>query len=237
MGHFYGTNLFMAETSTTSGGLDSLLEPTGTIKAAHEKAARAFGSDHTYFVTNGTSTANKIVVQALCAPGDVVLVDRNCHKSHHYGMVLSGAQPYYIDAYPLKEFSMYGGVPLKSIKKALLDMKSEGKLDKARMVLMTFFGPAHPGKINLPGGAIVLPLAILALCALVAGFLETPASLGGIHLWRDWIGDTFGATAAHGHDALSLEILLQGLAAVAALGEFGAAQFWTPVLLQSLFDE
>lgn len=137
MGHFYGTNLFLAETSTTSGGLDSLLEPVGTIKEAHEKAARAFGSDHTYFVTNGTSTANKIVVQAICKPGDVVLVDRNCHKSHHYGMVLGGAQPYYLDAYPLKEYSMYGAVPLKTIKKALLDMKAEGKLDKVRMVLLT----------------------------------------------------------------------------------------------------
>nr|MDJ0944712.1 beta-eliminating lyase-related protein [Kiloniellales bacterium] len=87
MGHFYGTNLFLAETSTTAGGLDSLLEPKSTIKEAHELTARAFGSEHSYFVTNGTSTANKIVVQALCKPGDIVIVDRNCHKSHHYGFV------------------------------------------------------------------------------------------------------------------------------------------------------
>lgn len=137
MGHFYGTNLFLAESSSTAGGLDSLLEPTGTIKEAHEKAARAFGSDRTYFVTNGTSTANKIVVQALCQPGDVVLVDRNCHKSHHYGFVLSGAQPLYVEAYPMMEYSMYGGVPLKTIKQKLLDMKAEGKLNRARMVLLT----------------------------------------------------------------------------------------------------
>ena len=71
MGHFYGTNVFLAESSSTAGGLDSLLEPKSTIKEAHEKAARCFGTDHTYFVTNGTSTANKIVVQALCKPGDV----------------------------------------------------------------------------------------------------------------------------------------------------------------------
>jgi len=137
MGHFYGTNLFMAETSTTAGGLDSLLEPRGTIKEAQDLAARCFGSDHTYFCTNGTSTANKIVVQALCKPGDIVIVDRNCHKSHHYGFVLSGAQPYYVEAYPMKQYSMYGGVPLKTIKQALLDLKAEGKLDKAKMILMT----------------------------------------------------------------------------------------------------
>ena len=62
MGEFYGMNLFMAESSATTGGLDSLLEPTGNIKLAQEKAARAFGADRCYFATNGTSTSNKIVV-------------------------------------------------------------------------------------------------------------------------------------------------------------------------------
>ena len=85
MGHFYGTNLFLAESSATTGGLDSLLEPTGNIKKAQELTARAFGAKRAYFATNGTSTSNKIVVQAICKPGDIVIVDRNCHKSHHYG--------------------------------------------------------------------------------------------------------------------------------------------------------
>jgi arginine decarboxylase len=137
MGEFYGQNLFLAESSATTGGLDSLLEPTGNIKVAQEKAARAFGADRAFFVTNGTSTSNKIVEQALLRPGDIVLVDRNCHKSHHYGMVLAGAQPYYLEAYPMMEYSMYGGVPLRAIKQALLTLKAEGKLDAARMVLLT----------------------------------------------------------------------------------------------------
>ncbi len=63
MGDFYGLNIFLAETSSTTGGLDSLLQPTGPLKAAQEKVARAYGSRHSYFVTNGTSTANKIVMQ------------------------------------------------------------------------------------------------------------------------------------------------------------------------------
>lgn len=137
VGYFYGPNLFLAESSATTGGLDSLLEPRGNIKLACQKAARAFGAEQTYFVTNGTSTANKIVVQALCQPGDIVLVDRNCHKSHHYGMVLSGAQPLYLDAYPLVPYSIYGGVPLQSIKQTLLTLKAEGKLDRVRMLLLT----------------------------------------------------------------------------------------------------
>ena len=137
MGRFYGMNLFLAESSATTGGLDSLLEPTGNIKIAQEKAARAFGADHVFFVTNGTSTSNKMVEQALLAPGDIMLVDRNCHKSHHYGAVLVGALPLYLEAYALPKFSMYGAVPLSSIKKALLDLKAEGKLDRARLLVLT----------------------------------------------------------------------------------------------------
>jgi len=137
MGRFYGMNLFLAESSATTGGLDSLLEPTGNIKQAQEMTARAFGAKRAYFGTNGTSTSNKIVVQAICKPGDIVIVDRNCHKSHHYGFVLSGAQPYYVEAYPLTQYSMYGAVPLRSIKKALLDCKAEGKLDRVKVIDMT----------------------------------------------------------------------------------------------------
>ena len=134
---FYGRNIFLAETSTTSGGLDSLLAPTGSLKQAQVKAARTFGSDHTYFVTNGTSTSNKIVVQALTKPGDVVLIDRNCHKSHHYGLILGGAHPVYLDAYKLPEFAMYGAVPLRTIKRTLLELKAAGRLDAVRMLLLT----------------------------------------------------------------------------------------------------
>lgn len=137
MGQFYGINLFLAESSATTGGLDSLLEPTGNIKRAQEMAARAFGADHVFFVTNGTSTSNKMVLQALIAPGDIVILDRNCHKSHHYGLVLSGAQPVYVEAFPMTEYSMYGAVPLRTIKKALLDLKAEGRLDRVKMVDLT----------------------------------------------------------------------------------------------------
>jgi arginine decarboxylase len=137
MGHFYGTNLFLAESSATSGGLDSLLEPTGNIKKAQELMARAFGAKRAFFATNGTSTSNKIVVQAICKPGDIVIVDRNCHKSHHYGLVLSGAQPYYVEAYPLTQYSMYGAVPLRAIKKALLNCMAQGTLDRVKAVDLT----------------------------------------------------------------------------------------------------
>jgi len=137
MGEFYGPTLFLAESSATTGGLDSLLEPTGNIKRAQDAAARAFGADRVFFVTNGTSTSNKMVHQAILRPGDIVIVDRNCHKSHHYGMVLAGAQPYYVEAFPLTAYSMYGAVPIRAVKKALLDLKAAGRLDQVRMVTLT----------------------------------------------------------------------------------------------------
>ena len=137
MADFYGLEVFLAETSATCGGLDSLLEPTGPLREAQQRAATTFGSRSTFFVTNGTSTANKIVVQALVQPGDIVLVDRNCHKSHHYGLMMAGAMVSYLDAYPLSGYGMYGAVPLREIKARLLALRRAGKLDRVRMLLLT----------------------------------------------------------------------------------------------------
>ncbi|MEQ8423798.1 MAG: ornithine decarboxylase, partial [Cyclobacteriaceae bacterium] len=136
-GEFYGRNLFLAETSSTTGGLDSLLQPTGPLKKAQELASKAFGSKRTYFATNGTSTSNKIVLQALVEPGDVVLIDRDCHKSHHYGMVLAGAYVTYLDSYPLQKYSMYGAVPLKEITERLHVLKNAGRLEHVKMLILT----------------------------------------------------------------------------------------------------
>ena len=136
-GEFYGRNMFLAETSSTIGGMDSLLQPTGPLKKAQEMASEAYGSLRTFFVTNGTSTANKIVLQALVAPGDLVLVDRDCHKSHHYGLVLSGAYPVYLDSYPIEKYSIYGAVPLEQIIEKLLVLRTAGQLEKVKMLLLT----------------------------------------------------------------------------------------------------
>jgi arginine decarboxylase len=137
LGDFYGRNIFLAETSATTGGLDSLLQPTGSIKEAQQYAARAFGSKETFFVTNGTSTSNKIVLQALIRPGDVVLVDRDCHKSHHYGLVMMGAKAVYLDSYPIIDYSMYGAVPLADIKEKLYEFKEAGRLSSVKMLILT----------------------------------------------------------------------------------------------------
>ncbi|MEO1474999.1 MAG: aminotransferase class I/II-fold pyridoxal phosphate-dependent enzyme [Pseudomonadota bacterium] len=137
MGEFYGLNIFLAETSSTSGGLDSLNAPTGTLKEAQDRAAKTWGSMHTYFVTGGTSQSNKAVVQALVTPGDIALIDRNAHKSHHYGLVLGGCNALYLDSYPLEEYAMFGAIPLRAIKEELIKLKKLGRLDRVKVILLT----------------------------------------------------------------------------------------------------
>src|SRR5205809_6511731 len=82
-------------------------------------AAKAFGTLRMYFATNGTSTANKVIFQTLLAPGEKLLLDRNCHKSVHHGVVLSGAHPVYLDSALNKKYGLYGPVPKKTLLKAI----------------------------------------------------------------------------------------------------------------------
>ncbi|ETB59890.1 hypothetical protein YYC_03256 [Plasmodium yoelii 17X] len=134
---FYGVNLFKAESSATCGGLDSLLDPHGSLKEAQIMAARAYGSKYCFFVTNGTSSSNKIVMQALVKPGDIILVDRACHKSHHYGFVLCQALPCYLDPYPVSRYGIYGAIPIYVIKKTLLEYRNSNKLHLVKMIILT----------------------------------------------------------------------------------------------------
>ncbi len=96
---FFGENAFRADISVSVPELGSLLDHSGAIHEAEVKAAQTFGADITYFVTNGTSTSNRIVLQAVVQPGDIVLVDRNCHKSIMQGIIITGAIPIYLRSY------------------------------------------------------------------------------------------------------------------------------------------
>ncbi|MDO8266417.1 MAG: Orn/Lys/Arg decarboxylase N-terminal domain-containing protein [Moraxellaceae bacterium] len=92
---FFGENTFRSDLSISVGQLGSLLEHTGVVGEAEREAATNFGSDQTYFVTNGTSTANKMVWHGSVSRGDVVVADRNCHKSILHSMIMTGAVPVY----------------------------------------------------------------------------------------------------------------------------------------------
>ncbi|HUL41226.1 MAG TPA: aminotransferase class I/II-fold pyridoxal phosphate-dependent enzyme [Burkholderiales bacterium] len=118
---FIGEHVFDADLSVSVPMLDSLMQPSGVILEAQKIAAKAFGARRTFFATNGTSTANKVIFQTLIAPGEKLLLDRNCHKSVHHGVVLSGAHPIYLDSSVNKKFSLFGPVPKRAILKAVED--------------------------------------------------------------------------------------------------------------------
>jgi arginine decarboxylase len=116
---FIGEHIFRADLSVSVPMLDSLMEPTGVIAEAQKIASKAFGAQRTFFATNGTSTANKVIFQTLLAPGNKLLLDRNCHKSVHHGVVLSGAHPIYLDSSVNKKFNIYGPVPKQTLFDAI----------------------------------------------------------------------------------------------------------------------
>ena len=87
--NFFGEQLFRSDLSISVGELGSLLDHSGPLGEAERYAAKVFGADMTYFVTNGTSTANKIVFFGRVTKDDVVLVDRNCHKSAEHALTMT----------------------------------------------------------------------------------------------------------------------------------------------------
>jgi arginine decarboxylase len=94
--HFFGENTLRSDVSVSVGALGSLLDHTGPIAEGERNAARIFGSDETLFVVGGTSTANKIVWHGMVGKGDLVLCDRNCHKSILHSLIMTGATPIYL---------------------------------------------------------------------------------------------------------------------------------------------
>ena len=93
---FYGENLFRTDMGIERGQLGSLLDHTGPIGESERYAARVFGADRSYSVVGGTSESNRTILQACMKAGDVVVCDRNCHKSIEQGLMLTGALPVYM---------------------------------------------------------------------------------------------------------------------------------------------
>lgn len=94
---FFGKNLLFADTSDTVGELGDTMTHTGTPLTAEQQAAQAYHADKVYFCTNGTTSANSICASALLSPGDVVLFDRNNHKSlYNSALLMNGALPVYL---------------------------------------------------------------------------------------------------------------------------------------------
>ena len=93
---FYGENMLRADVCNAVEELGQLLDHNGAIGESERNAARIFNADHCFFVTNGTSTSNKMVWHHTVAPDDIVVVDRNCHKSVLHAIIMTGAVPVFL---------------------------------------------------------------------------------------------------------------------------------------------
>ncbi|WP_312123550.1 ornithine decarboxylase, partial [Pantoea vagans] len=117
---FYGENVFRSDMCNADVKLGDLLIHEGSAKDAQKYAAKVFNADKTYFVLNGTSSANKVVTNALLTRGDLVLFDRNNHKSNHHGaLIQAGATPVYLEA-ARNPFGFIGGIDAHCFDEAYL---------------------------------------------------------------------------------------------------------------------
>ena len=107
---FYGENMLRADVCNAVEELGQLLDHNGAIGESERNAARIFNADHCFFVTNGTSTSNKIVWHHTVASGDVVVVDRNCHKSVLHAIIMTGAIPVFLKP-TRNHFGIIGPIP------------------------------------------------------------------------------------------------------------------------------
>ncbi len=129
---FFGENMLRADVCNAVDELGQLLDHTGPVAASERNAARIYNCDHLYFVTNGTSTSNKIVWNSTVAPGDIVVVDRNCHKSILHSIILTGAVPVFL--MPTRNhFGIIGPIPKEEFEWENIKKKIEANpfaLDK-----------------------------------------------------------------------------------------------------------
>jgi lysine decarboxylase/arginine decarboxylase len=107
---FFGENMLRADVCNAVDELGQLLDHTGPVAASERNAARIFNADHCFFVTNGTSTSNKMVWHHEVAPGDVVVVDRNCHKSILHSIIMTGSIPVFMKP-TRNHFGIIGPIP------------------------------------------------------------------------------------------------------------------------------
>ncbi|MCL2591005.1 MAG: arginine/lysine/ornithine decarboxylase [Betaproteobacteria bacterium] len=112
---FFGENMLRADVCNAVDELGQLLDHTGPVAASERNAARIFSCDHLYFVTNGTSTSNKMVWHTTVAPGDIVVVDRNCHKSILHSIVMTGAVPVFLTP-TRNHYGIIGPIPLEEFR-------------------------------------------------------------------------------------------------------------------------
>ncbi len=119
---FFGENMLRADVCNAVEELGQLLDHTGPVAASEKNAARIFNADHCFFVTNGTSTSNKMVWHHTVAPGDIVVVDRNCHKSILHSIIMTGAVPVFMTP-TRNHYGIIGPIPQSEFTREAIERK------------------------------------------------------------------------------------------------------------------
>jgi len=119
---FFGENMLRADVCNSVEELGQLLDHTGPVADSERNAARIFNADHCFFVTNGTSTSNKMVWHHTVAPGDVVVVDRNCHKSILHSIIMCGAVPVFMTP-TRNHYGIIGPIPQSEFTREAIERK------------------------------------------------------------------------------------------------------------------
>ena len=119
---FYGENMLRADVCNAVEELGQLLDHNGAIGESERNAARIFNADHCFFVTNGTSTSNKMVWHHTVAPDDVVVVDRNCHKSVLHAIIMTGAVPVFLKP-TRNHYGIIGPIPQSEFEPEAIQAK------------------------------------------------------------------------------------------------------------------
>jgi len=134
----FGDTIFRTDLSVSVESLGDLSSPEARtpLSEAQRMTSEIFGTAQSRYITNGTSTSNKAMLMTLLRPGEVVLVDRNCHKSVHHAVVTSGAVPRYLPARWNATLGVWGPVALEDIRAALRGA-SEKSGEKPRLLVLT----------------------------------------------------------------------------------------------------
>src|SRR4029450_4069408 len=115
-------NMLRADVCNAVEELGQLLDHTGPVAASERNGARIFNADHCYFVTNGTSTSNKMVWHHTVAPGGVVVADRNCHKSVLHSIIMTGAVPVFLTP-TRNHYGIIGPIPQSEFTREVIERK------------------------------------------------------------------------------------------------------------------
>src|SRR5690606_35065141 len=135
---FLGENVFLLDANAPRG-LDNLSKPKGVLKEAQVLYADAFGSDHAFFLINGTSQGIMTMIMTVCRAKEKIIIPRNVHKSAINGLILSVAMPIFLKPKMDKDLGIANGIDIEELKETI---KEHPDAKAVFVINPTYFGVA-----------------------------------------------------------------------------------------------